>query len=55
MEAGVKCDGMCIDCNFHTFTKQLLCAVKLRKSAIVFSIISDDHSLGLCQQRFMPE
>ena len=37
-EAGVKCDGMCIDCNFHTFTKQLLYAVMLRMLAIVFCI-----------------
>ena len=37
-EAGVKCDGMCINCNFHTFTKQLLYTVKLRMLAIVFCI-----------------
>ena len=40
-EVGVKCDGMCMDCNFRTLTKQLLCAMKL--------------SLGVLQQGFMPE
>ena len=34
-EAGVKCDGMCMECDFHAFTKQLLCAMKHRMSASI--------------------